>query len=335
MSAPRIDDDDDDRIVVDLSAGQRRRWLRGRRSRNRKITFENPSVLEWPVRALKVVGRKLLVVGKLLAVLGLAGASAWGGREIVRHVMASPRFAVREIRVGRTVHVSADEIAELSGVAIGDRLLAVDPSLVAATLTGHPWIASARVRRELPSVLAIDVVEHEPAACALIGALYLLEASGHPFKRATFEEADGLPVITGVTRDQYAAMRQASEAVFREAIALASGYRAVATRPRLSEIHVDPRAGFSLVLLEGGGEIRLGRGDFESKLARLDRILAAMDGRGPAAIGIVYLDGPAADRVTLRLAPTSSPDSASSSTAPAPAGRGPSGAARPNARRGT
>jgi len=35
-----------------------------------------------------------------------------------------------------------------------------------------------------------------------MGALYLLDESGRPFKRATFEEADGLPVITGVTREQ-------------------------------------------------------------------------------------------------------------------------------------
>jgi cell division protein FtsQ len=354
---------DDARIVVDLTAG-RRRGLLGRRVRsNRKITFESRSLLDAPAALLMVVGRKLLVVGKLLAVLVLGAASAWAGREIVRHVIASPRFAVREIRVGPTQHVSAEEIAELSGVQLGDRLLAIDPNAVAATLARHPWIASARVRRELPSVLAVDVVEHEAAASALVGALYLLDDSGRPFKRATFDEADGLPVITGVTREQYAAMRSASEAVFREAIALGALYKAgPAARPRVSEIHVDPRAGFSLVLLDGGAEVRLGRGDFEAKLTRFDRIVGALDqirnpktgseppamrsaeqssiardanARGPASLGTVYLDGPAADRVTLRLAPTSSLDSASSSTAPAPGGKPPSGAARSTARRGT
>ena len=61
-------------------------------------------------------------------------------------------------------------------------------------------------------------------ASALLGALYLVDGTGHPFKRATFAEADGLPVITGVTRDQYASVRGTSEAVFRQALALYAAY---------------------------------------------------------------------------------------------------------------
>ena len=49
--------------------------------------------------------------------------------------------------------------AQLAGVELGDRLLAVDPDAVAARVTTHPWILSARVRRELPSTLAIEVTE--------------------------------------------------------------------------------------------------------------------------------------------------------------------------------
>src|SRR5262249_28238549 len=125
---------------------------------------------------------------------------------------------------------------------------------------------------------------------------------GRPFKRADFDEADGLPVITGVTREQYAAVRGASEAVFREALALLASYREVNGRPKLSEVHVDPRAGFSLVLLEGAGEIRLGRGGTDEKLARFDQIVSAAGPRGAAALATVYLDGAQADRVTVRLA---------------------------------
>ena len=88
-------------------------------------------------------------------------------------------------------------------------------------------------------------------------------------------------MITGVTREQYAALRGASEAVFREALALLASYGEGAGRPKLSEIHVDPRAGFSLVLLDGAGEVRLGRGGAEEKLARFDQILAA-----PARAGL-------------------------------------------------
>ncbi|HET6282045.1 MAG TPA: cell division protein FtsQ/DivIB, partial [Polyangia bacterium] len=169
-----------------------------------------------------------------------------------------------------------------------------------------------RVRRELPAALVIDLVERRAVAAALLGGLYLLDASGRPFKRATLEEADGLVVVTGVSREQYANFRAASEGAFREALAVVDSYRSQdalatrmgppdGTRPGLSEVHIDPRFGFSLFLYDGGGEIRLGRGGYDQKLARLDEILTAL---GPHcdSVRVVHLDGPARDRVPVRLA---------------------------------
>ncbi|HEY6476926.1 MAG TPA: FtsQ-type POTRA domain-containing protein [Polyangia bacterium] len=273
-----------------------------RRRSNRRITVSGPSVLAWLADGLWTLTGKLVLVGKVLVVVAFVAGAAWGGRRVVRHVIASPRFAVRDVAVGPSTRVSADEIRALAGVQLGDRLLAVDPDAVAARLTTHPWILAARVRRELPSTLAIEVTERRAVASALLGALYLLDGDGRPFKRATFAEADGLPVVTGVTRDQYAAVRTTSEAVFRQALELYATYDdGHPERPKLSEVHVDTRAGFSLVLFDGSGEIRLGRGDFEAKLARLDRIFGALGNRGPAALATVYLDGPLSDRVTVRM----------------------------------
>jgi cell division protein FtsQ len=296
MRAPRENQDAPKAVVVDRTPPQRG-WFKKRR--NRRVQFTSPSVALFLAGGGRWLGRKLLVAGKLLVVIGVVGLSLLAGRQLVRQVIASPRFAVKEVRVAATTHVPAEEIEELSGVAIGDRLLTVDPDQVAARLATHPWIASARVRRELPSVLTIEVTERRAVASVLLGALYLLDEGGRPFKRATFEEADGLPVITGVTREEYAALRPVSEAAFREALALLEAY---GDRPKLSEVHVDPRAGFSLVLLDGAGEIRLGRGGTDEKLARLDQILAALGPRGPAALATLYLDGAVADRVTVRLA---------------------------------
>lgn len=290
-----------------------------RRRSNRRILATRPSIAPWLADLLRSLARKLIFLGKVLAVVAFLGGAALAGRQAIRHVIASPRFAVRDIRVGPTAHVSADDLRALAGVHLGDRLLAVDPDLVAARLTADPWVVSARVRRELPSTLAIEVSERRAVASALLGALYLLDPAGHPFKRATSEEADGLTVLTGITRDKYAAMRPTSEAAFREALGLLavySGDRAAAPeappmegpiqspRPKLSEIHLDARTGFTAVLLDGGGEIRLGRGEWDRKLAALDRILAALGPGGPAALTTVFLDGAPSERVTLRLKPS-------------------------------
>ena len=311
MSAPQhaVDEDAVRTIVVDKTP-PRRGWFK-RRS-NRRITVQTPSLGAWMAEVFRAIGRKLVVLAKAAVVVAFVAASVFAVRAVVRHVVASPRFAVRDVRVTfavdqdrqdkpATPHVTADEVRELAGVDIGDKLLAVDADAVAKLLASHPWIASARVRRELPSVLAVEITERRAVASALLGSLYLLDADGRPFKRATFEEADGLPVITGVTREQYAALRHASEAVFREAIGLVDAYGTDPARPKLSEVHVDARSGFSLVLMDGGGQVRLGRGAVEGKLARMDRIIAALGPRGAAGVATVYLDGPAADRVTVRL----------------------------------
>jgi cell division protein FtsQ len=287
----------------------RRGWLR-RRS-NRRITAGGPRVGPWLARGFQAVLRKLAVVAKALAVVALLSGAMYGGRRLVRGVIGSPRFAVREVRVGATIHVSRDDLRALAGVRIGDHLLTVDPDVVAARIATHPWIAAARVRRELPSTVAIDVTERRAVACALLGALYLVDGAGLPFKRATLDEADGLTVLTGVNREQYAAMRTTSEAVFRQQLALLDAYETDgAERPKLSEIHVDAREGFTAVLLDGGGEIRFGRGEWPRKLGALDQILAALGARGPASLSIVYLDGAATDRVTVRMkpAPTDDPE---------------------------
>jgi cell division septal protein FtsQ len=279
-----------------------RRRLFGRRN-NRRITVARPSMTAWLAGPLRAVATKLALLGKALLVVTFVAGAMYAGRQLVRHVIASPRFAVRDIQIGPSARVSGDEIRELLGVHLGDRLLAVDPDAVAARLTTHPWILSARVRRELPSTLAVEVTERRAVASALLGALYLLDDAGRPFKRATFAEADGLPVITGVTRDQYASVRGTSEAVFRQALALYTAYsNGHPERPKLSEIHVDTRTGFSLVLFEGSGELRLGRGDFDAKLAHFDRVFAALGPRSPAALQTIYLDGPLSDRVAIRMA---------------------------------
>ncbi|HEX3905016.1 MAG TPA: FtsQ-type POTRA domain-containing protein [Polyangia bacterium] len=292
-------------ITVEHPAVKRRFF---RRRNNRRITVARPSLAAWLEGPLRAAARKLALIGKALLVVAFVAGALWAGRQIVRHVIASPRFAVRDVQVGASARVSADEIRALAGVRIGDRLLAVDPDAVAARLATHPWILSARVRRQLPSTLAIEVTERHAVASALLGALYLLDGTGRPFKRATFAEADGLPIITGVTRDQYAAVRETSEAVFRQALALYAAYSdGHPERPKLSEVHVDTRAGFSLVLYEGSGEIRLGRGDFAAKLAEFDRIFAALGPRSPAALATVYLDGPLSDRVAVRMAGAAQP----------------------------
>jgi cell division septal protein FtsQ len=279
------------------------------RARNRKVVVQPRAPVVIVADGLTALGRRLLVVlrvmGKLVLALGITAAIVWGGRLAVRHVMASPRFAVREIQVTIAAHISRDEVLELAEVEEGDRLLAIDTEPMAARVASHPWVKSARVRRQLPSTLIIDLTERRAAATAVMGGLYLVDETGHAFKKATMEEADGLPVLTGIDRSWYAEKKEASEAALREALALLADYGARPGRPALSELNIDPRFGFSLFLLDGGAELRMGRGDFSKKLARLDQIFEAVRTSGTGAVRVVHLDYPSGvsgTRISVGLA---------------------------------
>jgi cell division protein FtsQ len=235
--------------------------------------------------------------------IAVAAACGLGGRWAIAHVVDSPRFQTRNVEFTPTPHLGEEELLRLASVEMGEPLLGIDTDEVARRIASHPWVATVRASRRLPSSLVIEVTERHAVAAVALSGLYLIDRSGRPFKRASMEEADGLPVLTGIERDRYAQMREVSEAAFREAMAVLDDYRSKAGRPTVGEVNIDPGFGFSLFLLEGGAEIRLGRGDFGKKLAQLDQIFDAVLARagGLATLRIVQLDLPESGRVPVLL----------------------------------
>jgi cell division protein FtsQ len=292
-----------------------------RRRRNRRVAIQRKGLTTLVEGVSKRawhggvrVGR---VAGKVILLVSVFAACVVGGRWGVRHVVDSPRFQIRDIEFSATPHLGRAEVLGLAGVSLGEKLLGVDTDGVAARVATHPWVSTVRASRRLPSSLVIEVTERRAVAVAALSGLYLIEESGRPFKRATMDEADGLPVLTGIDRPRYAQMREVSEAAFREALAVLRQYQSNSGRPQVGEISIDPGFGFSLLLLDGGAEIRLGRGNYSKKLAQLDQIFDAVRAKemgGLAALKIVHLDLPESERIPVLLrqddrSPTGQPKS--------------------------
>lgn len=282
---------------------------RFRRKSNKRVVVQRKPLFVSFADGLGALGTGVAVgiskIARPFAVIAFVALVVAGGRWGLLHVLNSPRFAVTKVLVGHTQHVSEAEITALAGVDLGAKLLTVDTDAVAARVAEHPWVRSVHVERKLPSALQIDVVERSAVAVAMLNGLYLLDAEGHAFKRATTAEAVGLVILTGIERNQYAERPDAVRAAYREALVLLDEYNRAPNRPKLSEIRIDPRYGFSLHLLQSGAELRLGNGTYSEKLARLDQILDALKRAGldaPAVLRIVHLDGPAESRVSMRLA---------------------------------
>ncbi len=301
-----------------------RAGLLRRKRRNRRVAIQRRSLTCALAGVGSRVGRASLrigrMLGKLVLLLSALAGCLYGGRWAIRHVVDSPRFQLRQIELSPTPHLARAEILALAEVSPGDKLLGVDTDAVAARIATHPWVARVRASRRLPSSLIIEITERHAVAVAALSGLYLVDENGQPFKRATMEEADGLPVLTGIDRARYAQMRDVSEAAFREALSVLRQYRERPGRPPIGEVSIDPGFGFSLLFLEGGAEIRLGQGNYSKKLAQLDEILEALKAKemgGLSALRIVHLDLPESGRIPVLLRTGGAEPSTPSRVAPA------------------
>jgi cell division protein FtsQ len=279
------------------------------RRRNRRVRTATPPAVPRPPRpplwatvrgAIGRWRRTLLVAGVGVAL----AAAAWAGRWYVTHAR---HFALREVRVSPTAHVTAESLIARAGVPLGVNLFAVDRDEVARAVSQEPWVARVHVRRELPSTLMIDVVERQAACTVALGALYLADGEGNVFKRATPEEAAALPVVTGLAREDYLAQPERTRATIRQALTAVAAWRAQpkeqSARPPLGEVHIDRIAGVTAYTDRGVG-VRIGVVDdtLAARLGRFDAVSAALAETGEEP-RLIYVDNRARpDRVTVKLA---------------------------------
>jgi cell division protein FtsQ len=167
----------------------------------------------------------------------------------------------------------------------GDHLLVADPGLVEVALRRHPWVAAVEVHRTLPPALEVKVTERRAAALVELGGLYLVDTEGEVFKRALPGDGLDLPVVTGIGRDDWVERRAQVEPLLRAALALLDRWaeRGLDRRAPVSEIHISAQYGTTLWAGADGLEVRLGNGALPDKLARLERVLAAVEAEGRRA----------------------------------------------------
>jgi cell division protein FtsQ len=249
-------------------------------------------------------------IGALALRLTIMGTLTYGllvgVREGYGYATSSPRFEVRALAFEPTAHIDELRLRTLVGLPSGTNILSVDLDEVAARVAADPWVARARVVRELPDTLRIEIEEHVPAAVLLAGDFLLVDEHGTAFKRMEEGERGQLPVITGVDRATlYTRPGHAAQIVAR-ALEVERHWDSK-HRPRLSEIHIGHGLDVTLFTAETGSELRLGRGHIEPALARYDAVRAALADEADK-LAVVHLDGTSdgdgPDRVVASFFPT-------------------------------
>jgi cell division protein FtsQ len=130
-------------------------------------------------------------------VASLAGIPAMATNQIAA-VAADAGFEVRRVDVRGVKHLNELKVSER---VLGERNRAmplVDIDALRDELLQLSWVKDARVSRQLPDTLVVDIVEREPhAVLRKPGRLVLIDAEGHELEPVPPARAKGRLIVSG------------------------------------------------------------------------------------------------------------------------------------------
>ena len=225
----------------------------------------------------------------------------WG---LVRYTRTSPRFAIKAVDVRGSSHRTPENIARTAGIAPEQNIFTTDLDAAQTRLLDDPWIERVTLRRKLPSMIIVDIVEREPQAVVALGSdLYLSTRQGELFKKLEPGDPYDLPVVTGIDPDELAQDREAAAALLRRALDLVADYEHAGpakTHP-VQEAHLEDDGAIVLVVGKNATALHLGRGPYRQSIEQASRVLAELQHR-KAQASVVFLDNEAhPERVVVRM----------------------------------
>ncbi len=239
--------------------------------------------------------------------LGLAlvvGTSVSVASSVRHYALTSPRFSIQEVNLMGSKRVAPEVAREQAGIVVGGNIFALDTALAERKLLENPWISEARVTRDLPRSLRVEIKEREPAALAVFAErLYLVTADGEPFKELAPGDPADFPLITGASIEGLARDRARELERVKEGLAVLEQYSRVAlskTQPA-QEVHLADSGDVVLTAGKEGITFELGKDGYRRKLLMGEQVVAEMRRRGRSP-GIVFLDNQAhPERVVVRM----------------------------------
>ncbi len=154
---------------------------------------------------------RLLIVAMLggFVLVAALAASAAGvpamAREQFAAIAASAGFEVRRVEVRGVRQLNELKVYERALAQRNRAMPLVDVDALRGELLDLSWVADARVSRQLPETLVIDIVERKPhAVLRLPGRLVLIDATGHQLETITPARARGKLVLSGAAAGRQA-----------------------------------------------------------------------------------------------------------------------------------
>ena len=272
---------------------RRQARAQGTRTKVRKAKQQTNSLLDALMRVLPFTEEQLQKTF-LVVILASAAALAWVIASLAGlTALAGQQLALAAADAGYEVsRVEVRGVERMNELKVYERVLGekdramplVDLHALRGSLMELPWVEDARVSRQLPDTIVVDIVEREPhAVLARPDRLVLIDSSGHELEPVSRADAKGMLQISGPgAQAQVEALATLLEA-------------APALRPQVSAAEWVGNRRWNLTF-KTGQVLALPQGDEESagalmSFARLDGVnrllggkVAAFDMRNPNRI---------------------------------------------------
>ncbi len=276
---------------------RRQARAQGTRTKVRKAKQQTNSLLDALMRVLPFTEEQLQKAF-LVAILASAVALAWVIASLAGlTALAGQQLALAAGDAGYEVsRVEVRGVERMNELKVYERVLGekdramplVDLHALRGSLMELPWVEDARVSRQLPDTIVVDIVEREPhAVLARPDRLVLIDASGHELEPVSRADAKGMLQISGPgAQSQVEALATLLDA-------------APALRPQVSAAEWVGNRRWNLTF-KTGQVLALPQGDEESagalmSFARLDGVNRLLGGK------VVAFDMRNPDRIYMRV----------------------------------
>lgn len=263
-------------------------------ARNRKAAPQDSGFVQKLATGIRLVAGLAIVVSASTAV-------AWS---VHRYAMTTARFGIRTVALTGNQRLAQGDVTVQGGIEMGKNLFGFDTHAAEEKLLKNPWIATAKVTRELPNTLKVEVAERKATAVAALGErLFLVTKEGEPFKEIQPDDPTDFPVITGIAATELARDRAGALERIRTAVGILEKYQGLrlAKIYPAEEVHLDTTGHATLTIGRQGVTLALGLPPYARKLGMAGDVMGELRAKNRTP-GIVFLDNDAhPERVVVRM----------------------------------
>ncbi|EIZ79778.1 cell division protein FtsQ [Novosphingobium sp. Rr 2-17] len=220
-------------------------------------------------------------------VASMAGLQTLAGAQMAQ-IAAQTGFEVKRVEVRGVKNINEMKVYEKALAERNRAMPLVDLDALRQELLGLSWVKDARVSRQLPETLVIDIIERSPhAVLRKADRFVLIDETGHELEAVNRKDAAGKLIVSGPGAGQ-------------QVIALGSLLEAApALKPRVAEAEWIGNRRWNLTF-KSGQVLALPEGDRESASALVT--FARLDGTNRLIGGkVTAFDMRAKDRIYMRV----------------------------------